>query len=64
MGRFVELLDFADEFCQRERMLSLARTPEQRAFQTWFLTEFAHQRAGQEPTPWQEPPPSGLRAHA
>ncbi|MFD1946509.1 ATP-binding protein [Nocardioides aestuarii] len=64
MGRFVELLDFADEFCRRERMLSLARTPEQRAFQTWFLTEFTHQRAGREPSPWQEPPASGLRAHA
>lgn len=52
MGRFVELLDFADEFCSRERMLSLARTPEQRTFQTWFLTEFVRQQAGREPQPW------------
>ena len=64
MGRFVELLDFADEFCRRERMLSLARTPEQRAFQTWFLTEFTHQRAGREPTPWREPDEPALRAQA
>jgi anti-sigma regulatory factor (Ser/Thr protein kinase) len=51
MGRFVELLDFADEFCSRERMLSLARTPEQRAFQTWFLTELVRQQAGRSPQP-------------
>ena len=38
IGRFVELLDFADEVCRQERMLALARTPEQRAFQTWFMT--------------------------
>jgi anti-sigma regulatory factor (Ser/Thr protein kinase) len=64
MGRFVELLDFADEFCRRERMLSLARTPEQRAFQTWFLTEFAHQRAGREPGPWRDPGQQAYRAQA
>ena len=52
MGRFVELLDFADEFCSRERMLSLARTPAQQAFQTWFLTEFVRQQAGRAPQPW------------
>ena len=52
MGRFVELLDFADEFCSRERMLSLARTRAQVAFQTWFLTEFVRQQAGRAPQPW------------
>ncbi len=52
MGRFAELLDFADEFCSRERMLSLARTPVQRAFQTWFFTEFVRQQAGRPPQPW------------
>ncbi len=52
MGRFVELLDFADEFCRQERMLSLARTPEQRSFQTWFLTEFARQQGGAAALPW------------
>jgi anti-sigma regulatory factor (Ser/Thr protein kinase) len=55
MGRFVELLDFADEFCSRERMLSLARTAEQRLFQTWFLTEFVRQQGGASPRPWAEP---------
>lgn len=55
MGRFVELLDFADEFCSRERMLSLARTRSQQVFQTWFLTEFVHQLAGRSPRPWTAP---------
>ncbi len=64
MGRFVELLDFADEFCRRERMLSLARTPEQRAFQTWFLSEFAHQRAGRPPAAWHDPDEPAVRAQA
>lgn len=62
MGRFVELLDFADEFCRRERLLSLARTPEQRAFQTWFLTEFVRQQAGRPPLPWS--PENPWRAQA
>lgn len=64
LGRFVELLDFADEFCRRERMLSLARTPEQRAFQTWFLAEFSRQRAGRAPSPWRDPDEPALRAQA
>lgn len=64
MGRFVELLDFADEFCRRERMLSLARDPGQRAFQTWFLSEFSHQRTGGEPRRWDDPEQSACRAQA
>ena len=56
MGRFVELLDFADQFSSRERMLSLARSPEQQAFQTWFLSEFVHQQAGRAPQPWSSAP--------
>ena len=56
MSRFVELLDFADDFC-RDELLSLARTPEQRAFQTWFLTEFDRQRRGESPSRWAPDPP-------
>jgi anti-sigma regulatory factor (Ser/Thr protein kinase) len=52
LSRFVELLDLADDFCRRQRLLSLARTPEQRDFQNWFLNEFVHQAEGQEPVPW------------
>jgi hypothetical protein len=52
--RFVELLDLADDFCRAERLLSLARTPEQRRFQAWFLTEFVRQANGEAPLSWLE----------
>jgi anti-sigma regulatory factor (Ser/Thr protein kinase) len=52
--RFVELLDLADEFCRAERLLSLARTSEQRKFQAWFLTEFVRQAKGEPPLSWLE----------
>ena len=52
--RFVELLDLADEFCREERLLSLARSPEQRKFQVWFLTEFVRQANGEPPRSWLE----------
>jgi anti-sigma regulatory factor (Ser/Thr protein kinase) len=60
--RFVELLDLADAFCREERLLSLARNPEQRRFQTWFLTEFVRQANGQPPLSWLEARSNG-RAH-
>lgn len=50
--RFVELLDLADEFCRAERLLSLARSPEQQRFQSWFLHEFVRQADGEEPISW------------
>lgn len=49
----LELLDLTDAFCREERMLTLARTPEQRRFQEWFLGEFAEQARGHAPTRWQ-----------
>jgi anti-sigma regulatory factor (Ser/Thr protein kinase) len=52
--RFVELLDLADEFCREERLLSLARSTEQRRFQTWFLGEFVRQAEGEPPRSWLE----------
>jgi anti-sigma regulatory factor (Ser/Thr protein kinase) len=52
--RFVELLELADEFCRAERLLSLARSPEQRKFQAWFLTEFVRQANGSAPLSWLE----------
>lgn len=65
IGRFIELLDLADEFCRQERLLSLARTPEQQAFQRWFFTEFVRQEAGAEPRSWEkasvEGQPSSVR---
>ncbi len=49
---FIEMLDLADEFCRAERLLSVARTSDERAFQTWFLREFVRQAGGEKPQPW------------
>jgi anti-sigma regulatory factor (Ser/Thr protein kinase) len=54
LARFIELLDLADEFCREERLLSLARSPEQRRFQRWLLGEFVRQGTGGQPLPWTE----------
>jgi anti-sigma regulatory factor (Ser/Thr protein kinase) len=52
LSRFIELLDLADDFCRQQRLLSLARTPEQRRFQGWFLCEFVRQAQGEDPVSW------------
>jgi hypothetical protein len=54
IGRFIELLDLADAFCRQERLLSLARTAEQRAFQVWLLSEFERQERREAPLAWQD----------
>ena len=59
IGRFLELLDLADAFCREERLLSLARSPEQRTFQQWFLGEFVRQQRGEQPAPWTAAPFQG-----
>jgi anti-sigma regulatory factor (Ser/Thr protein kinase) len=52
LQRFLALLDLADDFCRQERLLSLARTNEQRLFQTWFLGEYVRQAEGRTPLAW------------
>lgn len=59
IGRFLELLDLADAFCHDERLLSLARTSEQRRFQQWFLGEFVRQLNGEAPLAWPDAPEPG-----
>jgi two-component sensor histidine kinase len=54
LSRFIELLDLADDFCRQQRLLSLARSDEQRRFQGWFLCEFVRQAQGEEPVSWAE----------
>ena len=44
-----ELLDLADEFCRSERLLSLARTPEQAVLQQWMYDEVVRQMRGHPP---------------
>ena len=50
--QFLNLLDRADEFCQKQQLLSLARTAEQRRFQRWLFGEFVRQQRGEPPQPW------------
>ncbi len=52
LEHLLELLDLTDAFCRDERMLSLARSPEQRRFQQWFLGEFVRQSSGGAPQAW------------
>ena len=52
LGRFVELLSLADAFCVEQRLLTLARTPDQIAFQNWWFGEISRQLAGEPPTAW------------
>ncbi|MFC7493187.1 MULTISPECIES: ATP-binding protein [unclassified Nocardioides] len=58
IGRFIELLDLADAFCREERLLSLARTQDQRRFQRWFLSEFVRQERGEPALSWKDAPVS------
>jgi len=53
-ARLLELLDLADAFCHDERLLTLARSPEQVVFQQWLFGEFVRQAAGAEPQPWRD----------
>lgn len=64
LSRFIELLDLADDFCRQQRLLSLARSPEQRSFQGWFLCEFVRQAQGEPPVAWVELKPSERTASA
>ena len=51
-ARLIELYELADAFCRNERLLTLARSPEQVVFQTWMFGEFVRQSAGEDPMPW------------
>jgi hypothetical protein len=59
--RFIELLELADAFCRQERLLTLARTPEQVNFQTWMFGEFVRQTHGADALPWRPPGPAVSR---
>ncbi|GAB3017966.1 hypothetical protein GCM10011376_01420 [Nocardioides flavus (ex Wang et al. 2016)] len=53
-----EMFDVADAFCRAERLLSLARTPRQRALHNWMLGELVHQLDGARSQPWKGSPRS------
>ena len=50
LATMLEMFDLADAFCKAERLLSLQRTPEQRAFHVWYLTELIQQINGEPPS--------------
>lgn len=51
--RLGSLLAEADDYCRAGRhLLTLVTPPEAVAFRTWFLEEFVHQVAGEDPVPW------------
>ncbi|WP_408899706.1 ATP-binding protein (plasmid) [Nocardioides sp. R1-1] len=52
IGELIDLLDAADDFSRAERLLTAPRSPDQRAFQIWFLSEFRRQAAGAAPQAW------------
>jgi hypothetical protein len=60
IGGLVDLLDAADAFSRDERLLTAPRTPEQRAFQIWFLGEFRRQATGAPPVAWDDGPSASL----
>ena len=49
------VLEEADDYCRREELLALPRTPELIAFGTWAGQEMVAQHGGAEPTPWPGP---------
>lgn len=55
IGGLIDLLDAADDFSRAQRLLTAPRTPDQRAFQIWFLGEFRRQAAGASPVAWDDP---------
>src|SRR4051812_34214827 len=53
--RLAALMAEADEFCRRERMLTLQRTDVMRRFAEWYLDEFRRQINGAPPRAWDGP---------
>ena len=49
------LMAEADEFCEREQMLTLQRSDVVKEFSAWYLDEFRRQIAGEPPRPWDGP---------
>jgi hypothetical protein len=50
-----ELMEQADEFWRNEQLLTVAASPLERRFRTWFLIQFTSQAAGADPTHWDGP---------
>lgn len=53
-----QMLREVDEYCTREDLLTLQRTPEQVALQDWVTEEFLRQLQGDPPRAWAEVAPT------
>jgi hypothetical protein len=51
---FSALIDEVDAYCRAGDLLTLATPPEVRAFQLWYIGEFARQVDGAAPRAWPE----------
>ena len=49
------MMNEADQFCEQEQMLTLARSEVQKRVAQWYLDEFRRQIAGEPPRPWDGP---------
>ncbi len=58
LSTMLEMFDLADAFCKAERLLSIQRTPQQRAFHVWYLNELINQINGEPPTDFQKAGPA------
>jgi hypothetical protein len=56
--RFAALLDEVDEYCRAGDLLTLATPPDVRAFQLWYIGEFARQVDGGAPLAWRDARPT------
>lgn len=52
LATMLDMFELADAFCRVERMLSLERTPEQRALHEWLMNEIITQVDGGPATRW------------
>lgn len=50
--QMLQMFEMADDFCESQRLLSLARNYEEITLQRWMLDEFLRQTAGEDPVPW------------
>jgi hypothetical protein len=64
VAQMMDILEITDSFCEAERLLAPAATPEQTAFRRWFLGEFVAQGCGGPPTLWTAAQPAARRVQA
>ena len=54
----LEMFDLADALCKAAGLLSIQRTPEQRSFHVWYLTQYILQIDGEDPVSFRQSDPA------